>query len=65
MKKRTYKPIEEAPNDGTPIVGVCGGVEMAVYWEGDPLNLWAYWDEDGSEEFSWPRQQPTEWREMF
>jgi|DEB0MinimDraft_10_1074344.scaffolds.fasta_scaffold643728_2 hypothetical protein len=67
MTKRTYKPIEEAPRDGTPIVGVCGGVEMpVVYDDGPVLQGWFYWDEDElSPSFSMAKPQPTEWRDMF
>jgi len=67
MTKRTYKPIEEAPRDGTPIVGVCGGVEMPVAYDDGPfLQGWFYWDEDeGGTTYQKAKPQPTEWREMF
>lgn len=67
MNRHTYRPIEEAPKDGTPIVGVCGGVEMAVaYDDGPVLQGWFYWDEDDLEtSFQLAKPQPTEWRELF
>ena len=70
MRKYTYRPISEAPKDGTPIVGVCGGVEMAIGWA-DPLPGildagWFYWDEDeGTESLEAVRDDVTQWRELF
>ena len=61
-----YRPIDEAPKDGTPIVAVCGGVEMAVAWEGAPLNFWAYWDEEEEmPTFQKAKPQPAQWRSLF
>lgn len=67
MPKHTYRPISEAPRDGTPIVGVVGGVESAVaYDDGAVLQGWFYWDEDeGGTTYQRARPQPTEWRRLF
>lgn len=67
MRKHTYRPIEEAPRDGTPIFGVCGGVEMAVAYDNGPvLTGWFYWDEDeGGITYQKAKPQPTEWRRLF
>lgn len=70
MPKHVYRPISEAPKDGTPIIGVCGGVEMAVaYDDGSPvpdLGGWFYWDEDeGVTTYQKAKPQPTEWRRLF
>jgi len=67
MPKHKYRPIEEAPKDGTPIVAVCGGVEMPVAWDDDPFfNCWNYWDEDeGGTTYQKAKPQPTEWRALF
>jgi hypothetical protein len=67
MPKHSYKPISEAPKDGTPIVGVCGGIETAVaYDDGAVIQGWFYWDEDeGGTTFQFAKPQPTEWRHMF
>lgn len=65
--KRAYRPISEAPRDGRPIIGVCGGVEMAVAWDDGPLaEAWMYWDEDeGGTTYQRAKPQPLEWRRMF
>ena len=67
MPKHTYRPISEAPKDGTPICGVCGGVEMPVaYDDGPVLQGWFYWDEDeGGTTYQRAMPQPEEWRELF
>ena len=66
MKRHTYLPISEAPKDGTPIIGVCGGVEMPVaYDDGVVLQGWFYWDEDEGMSYSLAKPQPLEWRRMF
>jgi len=67
MAKRTYRPISEAPKDGTPIVGIVGGVETCVaYDDGPVLQGWFYWDEDdGGRTVDFARPQPTEWRQLF
>jgi hypothetical protein len=67
MAKHTYRPIAEAPKDGTPIVGVVGGVEMCVaYDDGAVLQGWFYWDEDeGGTTYQRVRPQPVEWRRLF
>lgn len=67
MTKRTYRPISEAPRDGTPICGVVGGVEMPVaYDDGPVIQGWFYWDEEeGDISFQLARPQPAEWRELF
>lgn len=70
MSKRTYKPMCDAPRDGTPIIAVCGGVECIVCWD-DPVPGildagWWHWDDD---EFGPSheriRDEPTEWRHLF
>jgi hypothetical protein len=65
MKK--YQPIADAPQDGTPIIGVVGGVEAAiVYDDGPVLQGWFYWDEDeGGTTYQLAKPQPTQWRELF
>ena len=67
MRKHTYRPISEAPRDGTPIIAVCGGVEMPVaYDDGAVLQRWFYWDEDeGAISFEVAKPQPEEWRRLF
>lgn len=67
MKRHTYRQISEAPKDGTPIVGVCGGVEMCVaYDDGAVLQGWFYWDEDeGGTTYQRAKPQPEEWRRLF
>lgn len=67
MPKHTYRPISEAPKDGTPIVGVVGGVEMPVaYDDGAVLQGWFYWDEDeGGTTYQRAKPQPEEWRKLF
>lgn len=67
MAKHTYRPISEAPTDGTPIIGVCGGVEMAVAYEDGPiLKGWFYWDEDeGGTTPQLAKPQPEIWRQLF
>jgi len=63
MKQYTYKPMIEAPKDGTPIIAVCSGVEMGVMWEG-AINDWCYFDEDEGSTFE-PARDPRGWRPMF
>lgn len=67
MKKHRYKPISEAPTDGTPIIGVCGHVEMCVAYDDGPiLQGWFYWDEDdGGTTSQLVKPQPLEWRKLF
>jgi len=67
MAKHKYRPISEAPKDGTPIVGVVGGVEAAVaYDDGAIAQGWFYWDEDeGGTTHQIAKPQPTEWRRLF
>ena len=67
MPKHQYKLIGDAPTDGTPIIGVCGGVEMCVAYDNGPVQQgWFYWDEDEGEiSFQIARPQPTEWRKLF
>ena len=67
MPKHTYRPISEAPIDGTPIIGVCGGVEMAVAYDDGPISQgWFYWDEDeGGTTMQLAKPQPEEWRRLF
>ena len=66
MAKHTYMPISEAPKDGTPIIGVCGGVEACVvYDDGLVQQGWFYWDEDEGMSYSLARPQPQEWRKLF
>ena len=70
MKQRSYRPIEDAPRDGQPIVGVCGGVEAVVCFD-DPLPGvldagWWYWDDDEmGASHERPRDQPQKWRPLF
>ena len=70
MSKHTYRPISEAPRDGTPIIAVCGGVEALVCWD-DPLpgvldaGWYHYDDDDMGPSHERARNQPTEWRDMF
>jgi len=66
MKKHTYRPMSEAPRDGTPIVAVCGGVEMPVYWEPalPPDGAWFYCDEDDGDGWERVRSEVTGWRPM-
>jgi len=45
MARYTYEPMDTAPKD-TPIIAVCGGVEMAVIWDSELHNDWCYFDED-------------------
>lgn len=69
MKRYTYRPISEAPRDGTVIAGVCGGVETLVCWD-DPLPGvleagWYHWDdEEFGPSHQRVRDQPSEWREL-
>ena len=69
MTRHTYRPIEEAPRDGTPLIGVCGGVECCVVWDdhgGWMPPAWYHWDEDDLAPAMAPaRDQPTRWRAMF
>ena len=46
MTRYTYQPMDKAPKD-RPIIAVCGGVEMAMIWEPEPLGCWCYWDDEG------------------
>jgi hypothetical protein len=67
MARHTYQPISEAPRDGTPIIAVCGGVEMAVAFDDMPTtNCWVYWDEEECG-MTWQmvKPQPDLWRPMF
>lgn len=65
MRKHSYLPISDAPRDGRPIIGVCGGVEMAVaYDDGAVLQGWFYWDEDETT-YQMAKPQPEEWRRLF
>jgi hypothetical protein len=67
MKRHTYRPMSEAPRDGTPIVAVCGGVEMPVYWGADfpGGGAWVYFDEDEDDGgYARVRSEPTGWRPM-
>lgn len=67
MAKHTYRPIADAPKDGTPIIAVVGGVETCVaYDDGAVLQGWFYWDEDeGGTTYQRARPQPVEWRRLF
>lgn len=67
MPKHSYRPISEAPTNGTPIIGVCGVVEMAVAYDSDPfLQGWCYWDEeDGGITPQLAKPQPELWRKLF
>lgn len=67
MAKHSYRDMAEAPKDGTPIVAVCGGVEMAIAWDDGPLaNCWMYFDEDeGGTTYERVRDEPSGWRRMF
>lgn len=67
MRKHSYRPISEAPTNGTPIIGVCGGVEMPVAYDDGPIcQGWFYWDEeDGGTTSQLVKPQPTEWRRLF
>jgi hypothetical protein len=67
MAKYKYQPIENAPKNGAPIIGVCGGVEMAVAYDDAPfMEAWVYWDEDdGGLTYERAKPQPLEWRPMF
>ena len=67
MTRYESKPMSAAPKDGTPIIAVCGGVEMAIAWDDVPiLSGWVYWDEDDGG-ITWERvkSEPTGWRRMF
>lgn len=67
-QRHRYRPISEAPRDGTPIIAVCGGVECCVCWN-DPVIIpsgWWHWDEeDMCATLDRATPAPTEWREMF
>ena len=67
MRKHKYKPISDAPKNGVPIIGVCGGVEMAVAFDDGPIfQAWMYWDEEeGGTTYQKANPQPTEWRDLF
>lgn len=67
MRKHQYRPISEAPTDGTPIIGVCGGVEILVAYDDGPImSGWFYWDEDDGGTTAQPvRPQPDLWRRLF
>jgi hypothetical protein len=65
MARYTYRPMEEAPKDGTPIIAVCGGVEMAVIWDGEILNDWSYFDEDDGGCLFERASDTRGWRKMF
>jgi hypothetical protein len=64
-KQHEYGHIDEAPKDGEPIVGVCGGVEMVIFWCEDlPIPAWCYWDED--EGFGGVvKGDVKQWRKLF
>ena len=68
MAKYVYNPMESAPKDGTPIIAICGGVEMAIMWD-DPGFIdagWFYFDEDdGGNPLERVRGEVTGWRKMF
>lgn len=65
---RTYRPMNEAPKDGSPIVAVCGGVEAMVCWDA-PIPSMAGWyhydDEEMGPSYERVRDEPVEWREPF
>ncbi len=67
MTKHIYRPISEAPRDGTPIIGVVGGVESAIaYDDGAVVQGWFYWDEEeGETTYQIAKPQPKEWRQLF
>lgn len=67
MTKHIYRPISEAPRDGTPIIGVVGGVESAIaYDDGAIVQGWFYWDEEeGGTTYQIAKPQPKEWRQLF
>lgn len=65
MGRYTYKPMDEAPKDGTPIIAVCGGVEMAVIWDGEILQDWSYFDEDDGGCLFQIAKDTRGWRKMF
>lgn len=67
MRKYRYLPINDAPTNGTPIIGVCGNVEMAVAYDNGPIQSgWFYWDEeDGGITSQLAAPQPHEWRRLF
>jgi len=72
VAKFTYRPMTEAPRDGTPIIAVCGGVEMAVVWgdlgtgiDGTDPGRWYYFDEDdGGNTWERVRGDMRGWRPM-
>lgn len=68
MTLHTYRPMSEAPRDGTPIIAVCGGVEAAVCWH-DPGVIpaaWWHWDDDElGPSMEAVRDTPTGWRKLF
>lgn len=68
MRKREYRPMEEAPRDGEPIIAVCGGVECIVCWD-DPGVVpagWWHWDEeDIGPSHERIQDEPTGWRALF
>lgn len=67
MSKHKYRPIEDAPKDGTPVIGLVGGVEAAVCYDDGPVfQGWFYWDEDETAiSFQVCKPQPDRWRALF
>ena len=70
MPRYEYETMDTAPKDGTPIVGVCGGVEMAIGWV-DPLPGildagWFFFDEEeGYDGMEAVRSDVTGWRKLY
>lgn len=70
MKPYTYEPMDSAPRDGTPIIGVCGGVETVICWDDPhighmPGGWWHYDDEYMGPSYERVRDEPTCWRRMW
>lgn len=65
-----HLPITEAPQDGSPIIAVCGGVEAVVCWD-DPLpgvlepGWFHYDDEEMAPSHERVRGEVTGWRRLF
>jgi hypothetical protein len=67
MPSYSYRSMDDAPKDGTPIIAVVGGVEMAVAWD-DPGFIdagWFYFDEDeGGTTYERAKGDVRGWREL-
>jgi hypothetical protein len=64
VSRHTYAPMETAPKD-RPIIAVCGGVEMAILWQSEPINAFCYWDDDELDAVDLVKGPITGWRALF